>query len=152
VRRLALAVVLSSCGAPGDGASLELGVGETSFVPVAEGAEVELVMGLQGGWHVPISTRVEGLDPSAITLEVRAVRPTDGRVLCNLPLRLTVDSWTRDGERLVRWGDRAILDIGSPAEVAPGDLELSLRATDSTGAVLEDHRTITLVDRVDEIP
>lgn len=69
-------LLLVSCGgsaAPIEGATrVELGTGETEFVPVAEGDPVELVAGLQGGFHVPVSFRAYGYASDRLTLEASA--------------------------------------------------------------------------------
>ena len=63
---LGLVGLLGACAAPVDDvpheASLELGTGSWRFESLADGQEVELVRGAQGGWHVWVSLRVRGVD------------------------------------------------------------------------------------------
>lgn len=49
-------------------ATLELGTGTARFVPVADGDELPMIRGAQGGWHVWISVRVDGMDVSTGSL------------------------------------------------------------------------------------
>ena len=51
-------------------ATLELGTGSWRFEPLADGQEVELVHGAQGGWHMWISLKVTGttIDQSTVQL------------------------------------------------------------------------------------
>ncbi|WP_437665326.1 hypothetical protein [Sorangium sp. So ce1182] len=55
--------------APGQGI-VELGTGEWRFEPLADGQEVELAHGAQGGWHLWTSVRTLGLEPEGVELEV----------------------------------------------------------------------------------
>ncbi|WP_437720318.1 hypothetical protein [Sorangium sp. So ce861] len=48
----------------------ELGTGEWQFEPLADGQEVELAHGAQGGWHLWTSVRTLGLEPEGVLLEV----------------------------------------------------------------------------------
>lgn len=53
-------------------ASLELGAGSWRFEPLADGEELELIRGAQGGWHVWISLRTRGLgDDPVVTLSLQ---------------------------------------------------------------------------------
>ncbi|MGK3982632.1 hypothetical protein WME99_06325 [Sorangium sp. So ce136] len=49
---------------------VELGTGEWRFEPLADGQEVELAHGAQGGWHMWTSVRTFGLEPEGVELEV----------------------------------------------------------------------------------
>ena len=49
---------------------VELGTGEWRFEPLADGQEVELAHGAQGGWHLWTSVRTLGLEPEGVQLEV----------------------------------------------------------------------------------
>jgi hypothetical protein len=52
-------------------AVLELGTGTARFELVADGDEVPMIRGAQGGWHVWVSVRIEGMDVdlASLTLE-----------------------------------------------------------------------------------
>jgi hypothetical protein len=57
-------------------ASLELGTGTARFVALDDGDEVPMVKGAQGGWHLWMSVRAEGLETSLASLEI-AHQPAD---------------------------------------------------------------------------
>lgn len=72
-----LAVGGEGC-APDEGApTLELGSGESRFVAVSPGDEVELVRGSQGGYHVWLSLRAHGLAGERMQMLLE-VEPADG--------------------------------------------------------------------------
>ncbi len=82
-RTLLGGLVLFACAAsacsvtPDEGEpSLELGTGTWRFEPVEDGQEVPLVRGAQGGWHVWVSVRAEGLEVSTGSLEL-TIQPVD---------------------------------------------------------------------------
>lgn len=49
---------------------LELGTGTARFAELADGAELPMVHGAQGGWHVWVAVRVVGADVSLASLEL----------------------------------------------------------------------------------
>ena len=77
----AIAGLAFGCAAPPiaeeEAAALEVGTGSWRFEALADGQEVELIRGAQGGWHVWVSFRVRGVPmerpPIRLTLE-----PADG--------------------------------------------------------------------------
>ena len=82
------ALVLSGCCAPDLTVepSVRLGSGEVEFVPLSDGAqEVDLVNGIQGGWHVWGSVRVAGLDWTDVRLDFSLSAP--GGELVSAPSR-----------------------------------------------------------------
>lgn len=50
--------------------ALEIGTGTYRFEPVPEGAGVPLVFGAQGGWHIWVAVRIQGLADDAGSFEV----------------------------------------------------------------------------------
>ena len=54
----------TKCG-PGPEGSLELGTGELSFAPLADGDVLNMVHGEQGGYHLPLAARGCGMGESA---------------------------------------------------------------------------------------
>ncbi len=74
MRALTFLVVAGSvmaCTSPVEEATLELGTGSWRFESLADGTELELIRGSQGGWHVWISVRTRGVDDrSTITTSV----------------------------------------------------------------------------------
>jgi hypothetical protein len=67
---LALAPGCGGGGEPPAQGIAELGTGEWQFEPLADGQEVELAHGAQGGWHLWTSVRTLGLEPEGVQLEV----------------------------------------------------------------------------------
>lgn len=51
---------ITTTGAAKEEWALEVGTGESSFVPLDDGARIAKVSGLQGGHHVPVTARVSG--------------------------------------------------------------------------------------------
>lgn len=90
VRMVACAMVaLAGCAAASADpqpteAELELGTGTARFVPLADGDEVAMVHGAQGGWHLWISARATGMASAMGSLEI-AHGPADG----STPLEVT---------------------------------------------------------------
>ena len=82
---LASSILAAACGEapPPEGEPvLELGTGSWRFEALEDGQEVELVAGAQGGWHVWISLRTQGipLDRPPVRLFVQPAdqsRPPD---------------------------------------------------------------------------
>ena len=166
-RWLSIALVATACGngdgtagsAPDAGAvardagplGVELGAGVVTFAELPrEGAEVELVFGPQGGWHFDLAARLANADPEGLVLDY-AVRDAmgDGGTL-HFPARVVLNARrvTTDGERLVRVGDRAVLDVRDGNALVGRELTLTLDATDRGGARAHDERRVRVVDRV----
>jgi hypothetical protein len=68
--------------------SVEVGLGEERFAPIAEGAHVSKVHGFQGGYHVPVAARLHGDDvdsdvdsrhPANVEVEVRVAGRLESR-------------------------------------------------------------------------
>jgi hypothetical protein len=109
---VAVVVALGACDDPDGGLGLpaELLVGSTSsdrtrFVEVADGDDVPLVSGSQGGFHVWTGLRVRGAS-GTLHLEREARRVSDGElvlrastVVMELPDQAMADWWERpDGD------------------------------------------------------
>ncbi len=62
--------VSGGCAAEVGEGTLELGTGEWRYETLADGDEVDLVRGSQGGVHVWLSMRASGLDPDRVTMEI----------------------------------------------------------------------------------
>lgn len=158
IAALACAGCAPAAVAPEDDAgapAIEIGGGATAFEALArEGApDVELVSGLQGGWHLELGARLRGFELGAITLEYEVVRVEDGASLVRLPVRLGASGLAVEPDgALVRWGDRAIFDVSSPAEIVGARLELRARAMGADGRAASDALVARIVDTVDELP
>ncbi|MBI4821508.1 MAG: hypothetical protein HY791_34930 [Deltaproteobacteria bacterium] len=61
-----------------DSPSFELGTGELSFEPMAEGSDLWMVQGIQGGCHFPVSVRTSGFAERRLEI---AYRVLDGATL-----------------------------------------------------------------------
>lgn len=140
-------------GGPDDGPqaplTVSLGEGLTRYAPLPdEGAEVELVLGPQGGWHFDLATRLTGASPDGLTLDY-AVRSPEGATL-HLPARVMLNARRvlPDGDGFVRVGDRAVLDVRNGSDLVDHTVELSVVATDARGRTARDTHRARVVDRV----
>lgn len=125
---------------------LELGTGETEFVPLEDGDEVALVYGPQGGWHVDTTAMFGGIALDGAELSYEARDPDSGAVL-NYPytasLHPSVLQELEDG--WLRVGDRAVFEIDSDEEILGRTVQLEVRLVDGAGLELVDTRQITVV-------
>lgn len=71
VLALAGATALAGCGAE-EPPFFEVGTGESTFEALGEGAAVPLIHGPQGGYHVWLGMRHQGLGPGDVILEYGA--------------------------------------------------------------------------------
>lgn len=162
----ALAAACAGCGADlpaGDGPSppprLELGAGLVEFVPLPpEGGAMEIVSGPQGGHHLELTARLYHLDPDGLALDYEVRDGETGAVL-SLPATyaLSAERVIDEGDHLLRVGDRTVLDVPSPGEVAGRQAEIRAAAlregepVATVAIVAIDARRVTLVDEVDEL-
>ena len=144
-------MALLSCSEPAPGDSgvaswLELGTGETEFVPLDDGDEVPLVYGPQGGWHVDATARFGGIELEGAWLTYEALDPEDGAIL-NYPYEAELHpSLLQEIEGgWLRVGDRAVFAIDSDEEVLGRTMDLVVTLTDAGGQVLGDEREIVVV-------
>ncbi len=125
--------------------TLTLGTGTTAWQPLEE--ELVLVHGPQGGWHLDLTARIGAGSVEGLVLSYRVT--LDGRAL-EYPVRavLSARRVLREGDHWVRVGDRAVLDIGAPAEVAGRTVEVVATLSRAEGAeVARDARSVRVVDR-----
>lgn len=110
-----------------DGATsaLELGTGESSFVPLTDGGTIELVHGPQGGYHLWVSSWFFGIEPDGHVIRYVA-ETSEGTRLGETPLALTASALTPDQGGFLRVGDRVILEV--PPSAAVGHT-ITLRVT-----------------------
>jgi hypothetical protein len=138
---IALAISLAGCSAAvGEGVA-ELGTGEAEFEPLAEGQEVPIIHGAQGGYHVWLSAQVLGLGAQrvAMTIETRRADGTLPPETSNVVIPLSPSAETAGMRELVGWP--AIL--ADPDAVAGAPLHVSIRFVDPvTGVTAFDERTI----------
>lgn len=141
-------------GSLGDGAidapstaSLELGTGLEAFEPIPdEGAELELVHGPQGGWHVHLSLRARGFVPTGLIYEI--TRLSDGALVCMLALGVREGTFVERDGALERVGDFAIFSITTADEIAGQDVLVRASLYDAERHRVEDEVRARVVDLV----
>ncbi len=144
------AVVPPDAACPLDGAGVTpwivLGTGDTSFVSLADGDDLELVHGPQGGYHL-LTTALLGL---AVSPEAHVLRydvsGADGTVLGTTQVALNERRLTRTCGGWFRGGDRVVLTIAGPADVVGTDVELVVSVLDADGEVVRDARHLHVID------
>lgn len=131
-----------------------LGTGQTAFIELPEeGGEAEIISGIQGGFHVDLTARLYRLDPEGLTLAYE-VRDAGSGALLSFPAAYALNARrvSNEGDHLLRVGDRAVLEIASPDELAGRAVELSCAALRDGAELALDLRRVTLVDADDELP
>jgi len=123
---------------------LSLGTGESTFVPLMNGDEVELIHGPQGGWHVVVSARMSGVDPDGAVLVIEVLSGEE--ILARVSIALLARRLDRDGPSYFKLNNLLIFDVAGPDEIA--DREVTLRARWEGDVVLSDERTIRVVDQL----
>lgn len=99
--------------------TVEIGGGETSFLPLAPGDPVRMVHGPQGGWHVDVSGRV-GNTRQTISVRPSLVVEATGEILAGDQVQeyVALAQYDELGCEGQFWGRRAFLDdppdIGMP--------------------------------------
>ena len=80
----------AACAAPAGPPALELGAGRAAFEALADGQDVPMVEGSQGGFHLWVSVRVEGAvgEGAELTLEASPLATGRPRQTLRLPPRL----------------------------------------------------------------
>jgi hypothetical protein len=155
-----LALVLGSCGSPQSSDAgvtdaraleprVELGTGRSGFVEIPDdNAELELVAGPQGGFHVDLTARLWNLALDGVRLRYEA-RPIDSETPISLPteLALTPARFVREGDHWLRAGDFLQMDVAGPPDVVGMELEVTVEATDPSGRSASHTRRARIVDR-----
>lgn len=122
---------------------IELGTGRTAFTPLTD--SVELVAGIQGGWHVDVSLRFGGFGPDGVRLVYEVLSPQAEPLGFVTEATLAAASVLEDGDHWLRVGDRVVLDIDDPAEVVGEAVVVRVTAA-LDGQTWSDERTVLLVD------
>jgi hypothetical protein len=155
-----MTVVLMGCGPSGaaggglgDAAALDprvvLGTGTSAFVTIPdEGAELELIAGPQGGWHVDLTARIWDLDLDRLRIRYEAL-PIGGTAPISVPTELELSPLrvVREGDHWLRAGDFLQMDVTNPAEVVGMELDVSVYVRDLAGRTAQDTRRARIVDR-----
>ncbi len=135
-------LTLVACGGttPVGDATLELGTGEIVFEDItSDTQELPLIMGSQGGYHVWMSFRAEGIVGNRVLMELDAIplsetAPPPRRA----PVRVHVEEMPGGMHQLVGWP--AVLD--QPACYVDRPLRIEVSITDRDGRVAVDEKTI----------
>ena len=128
---------------------IELGTGFVDFVPLPDdGGTIEIIYGPQGGWHFNVTSRFWDIAPDELTLTYEVRHAGEAEIVnyvanYMLNARRVIDV----GDHFVRVGDRTVLDIRSPQEVAGRTMQIEVRALAADGTELaRDGRVVTAVD------
>jgi hypothetical protein len=115
--------------------------------PIADGSEVELVFGPQGGWHVEVGMRFRGIDTEGTLLTYEARREDDGEIVSTMRYGITPRRLGTDGDHRLRTGDLVVFDITSADQITDRAITIEARLEDENGAeVASDVRTLQVVD------
>lgn len=125
--------------------SVVLGTGTDRYEPLDDGDTVELIAGIQGGWHVDVSLWFDGFGPGGTTLRYEAL-DSSATALSFPTQTVLAETSVLDAETgWHRVGDRVVMDISDPSEVV--GQTVILRATaELDGQTWSDERTVTVVD------
>lgn len=128
-------------------ARIEVGGGLLAFEPFGE--EAEMVMGIQGGWHIDVSTRFYGIDAVDLQLFIVGVDPETGEQLTLTVDRVLQERHTQESASGVRTrhGDRLILNIDDPSELAGRVLLVRVTGTSTSGVMATGEASVVVVDR-----
>ncbi len=127
--------------------TVEIGVGRKAFASLEDGDDVELVAGIQGGWHVDVSVRLGGFGPDGVLLSYDAVDGDGKRVSYETQALLQKKSVVQEGELYVRLADRVVFDI--PKAEAVIGTTIFLRVTAQIdGQTWSDQRRVVVRDLV----
>lgn len=142
---LALAFALASTALAGcshDGPAelqLQLGTGVDAFEPLSDGAEVPLVMGTQGGWHMWVAVRAQGVKRQSAEIRITthpadAARPRQsGAYIVDLVPSEQPASYQITGLTAI---------VSYPECLIGREVELSVELTDRTGRTVSDRRIV----------
>lgn len=151
VSALFVAVLLGGCASEvvPEEASLELGTGTWRFEPVADGDAVPLIRGAQGGWHVWVAVRTNGMERDRGSLSIALSPADESRPPRETTLGVTLDPPDAEGRR-VYLGWPAILDDPS---CAVGELlRIEATFTDATGRRVTVERDVMVTGGDDPPP
>jgi hypothetical protein len=130
-------------GAPGDPpfAEVEVGTGEDGFLPVADGEEVPLVLGPQGGgrlegYHVTSAVRTRGLERRQARVTFRLLDEAGAEV----GAQVRVFDLERRGEDAVAYGVRP--RVADCCRVAGRPMSLEVEVEDQAGRTGRDARRV----------
>jgi hypothetical protein len=133
---------------------VEIGTGETEFVPLEDGDEVDIIFGPQGGYHFNTSIRVQGIhpgdpdhldDPDNPLTVLRAFLDGEQIDLDASTYKQGIDPVPGEPGVYQMIGRRLILDIQSDDELDGRECLIDVTITDRDGVEVHDERTIIAV-------
>lgn len=141
------------------GPTITIGTGDVAFVPLAEGDEVVMVHGPQGGWHVDVAARI-GNTHQTIAFRPSITLDATGEAVASEPqdAYVALAGFTEcDGEV---WGQRCYIDEHEPTDqafvcsLAGESATIVVRVTDpQTGLSASAEQRVTLAaDPTDDCP
>ena len=131
--------------APGEGApELSLGTGLFDFIPLEESGEIELVAGLQGGWHVDAAVRFSGFGPDDVILYYEALDDSANVISHTTSASLSASQIIVDDGDFVRLGDRVVFNVANGNALVSTTIVLRVVA-EHGDTVLSDERQLTVV-------
>lgn len=126
-------------GCVGENAAVELGRGESRFMPLENGERVPLVAGSQGGYHAWVSFRVWGLQPDRVeltlTTELLGVRGSEREAHATIDLQPMEEG---DGHVFPGWPAR----VRMPECAHDRELRIEVSLADGSGASATDARIV----------
>lgn len=126
-------------GGVGENAVVELGRGESRFMPLEDGERLPLVPGSQGGYHVWVSFRSWGLQPDRVdltlTTELRGVDGSEGEAHAMINLQPREEG---GGHVFPGWPAR----VRIPECAHDRELRIEVSLTDRSGARASDARVV----------
>lgn len=118
-----------------------------ALFPFADGDDVELVHGPQGGYHFDVGVWIDGADPDGARLRYEVWEAgVDEPYHMDAVYALRAGRVTRDGDGFLRASDRALLDIDSPEDIVGHDVDVIAILELPDGSELSDGRTLHVVD------
>ena len=122
-----------------------LGTGTDRYETLDDGDTVELIAGIQGGWHVDVSLWFDGFGPGGTTLRYEALDSSATALIFPMQTVLAETSVLDADSGWHRVGDRVVMDISDPSEVVGQTVILRVTA-ELDGQTWSDERTVTVVD------
>ncbi|MBX3246768.1 MAG: hypothetical protein KF901_06285 [Myxococcales bacterium] len=125
--------------------SLAIGTGVTEHVPLEDGAELPLVMGPQGGYHIDVTFRACAIEAMDARLQVWGHdAETGGQVSEELERILTIRRvlYDDDGGCWTRVGDFLVFDTFDPSTIVGRRVRVRAVVREPGGLSVQDEREI----------
>ena len=147
----------AACGAPtepGDGPGAEIGTGTLVFDPLEDGQPLDLIAGIQGGFHFVLHARMAGLEPGDAQQSSHPDNPvTRFRVLDQAGARVDIEEVRTVGYEDVGDGWHALAS-GRIVRIANDrvpalygtEVRIQLRIDDVHGRVAQDEVRVIAVE------